>query len=138
MAMMPKRIKFRKAQKGRVRGVATRGNKVSFGDFGLMSMERGRITAQQIEAGRVCAMRFLGNMGKLYIRIFPHRPVTKLPQETHMGGGKGDPAFYVAAVKPGTVLYELGAVPEDMAKQCFNLIAHKLTVRTKFVTRRQV
>jgi large subunit ribosomal protein L16 len=135
MAMMPKRLKYRKCQKGRVRGVATRGNRVVYGDFGLMSMERGRITAQQIEAGRVTAMRFLGTLGKLTIRIFPHKPVTKLPQETHMGGGKGDPAFYVAVVKPGTVMYELGGVTEDLAKQCLNMIAHKLCVKSKFVRR---
>lgn len=138
MAMMPKRIKFRKAHRGRVRGVATRGNRVVMGDYGLMSLEPGRISAQQIEAGRITAARFLGNLGRLYIRIFPHRPVTKKPQETHMGGGKGDPAFYVAAVKPGTIIYELGGVTEELAKQCFNLIAHKVCVKTKFIARQGV
>jgi large subunit ribosomal protein L16 len=135
MAMMPKRVKWRKWHRGRVRGIATRGNRVVLGDYGLMSLEPGRVTAQQIEAGRITAARFLGNLGRLFIRIFPHRPVTKKPQETHMGGGKGDPAFYVAAVKPGTVIYELGGVTEELAKECFALIAHKMCVKTKFVVR---
>ena len=136
MAMMPKRVKYRKWHRLRVqRGIATRGNRVVFGDYGLMAIEAGRISAQQIEAGRITAARFLGNLGRLFIRMFPHMPVTKKPQETHMGGGKGDPAFYVACVKPGTVMYELGGLTEDLAKQCFNLIAHKMCVKSKFVIR---
>lgn len=138
MAMIPKRVKYRKAQKGRVRGVATRANNVCFGEYGLMSMERGRISAQTIEAGRITAMRFLGNTGKFIIRMFPHRPVTQKPQESHMGGGKGDPARWVAVVKPGTLMYEIGGVPEELARRCLSLIAYKMPVRTKFVRRKAV
>lgn len=138
MAMMPKRVKYRKAHKLHIRGVATRGNRIVFGDYGLMALEMGRISAQQIEAARLTATRFLQNVGKLYIRIFPHIPVTKKPQESHMGGGKGDPSHYVARVKAGTILFELGAIPEELARQCFNLIAHKMCVKTKFVSRHGV
>ena len=135
MAMMPKRVKYRKSHRPRIQGVATRGNRVVHGDYGLMSLENSRLSAQQIEAGRITAARFLGNLGRLTIRVFPHLPVTKKPQETHMGGGKGDPAYYVAVVKPGTIVYELGGVTEELAKECFNLIAHKMCIACKFVVR---
>jgi len=136
MALMPKRVKFRKAQRGKLRGKATRCNYVAFGEFGLQSLENGWISAQQIEAGRVTASQYLGQEGKTYIRIFPHKPVTAIPLESRMGKGKGEPEYWVACVKEGTILYELGGVPEDVAKQVFNRIAHKMPVRCRFVRRR--
>ena len=135
MPLMPKRVTHRKAHKGKIKGVATRTNKLNFGDFGLMSLDLGVITAQQIDACRLSAQRFIGNEGKLIVRIFPHRPYTRKPQESHMGSGKGDPAFYGTIVRPGTIMYELSAVTEDFAKDCLARLAHKVSVRTKFVTR---
>jgi large subunit ribosomal protein L16 len=135
MALMPRRVKYRKYHLRKLKGIATRGNRVSFGDYGLMSLEHGFLSAQQIEAGRISAQRFLSNVGKVYVRVFPHKPVTKKPQETGMGGGKGDPAYYAAVIRPGTIIYEIGGVPEDMARRCFNLLSHKLSVKTKMVLR---
>jgi large subunit ribosomal protein L16 len=135
-ANMPKRVKFRKAQKGRIRGNATRGNAVAFGDFGLQSVEAGRVTSRHIEAGRVAATHFLQREGRVYIRIFPHKPVSKKPLETRMGKGKGEVDIWTAEVKPGTVMYEVGGVSEEVAKVAFLRIAHKLPVRTRFVARR--
>ncbi len=135
MALMPKRIKFRKSHRGRIKGNATRGTRLAFGDYGLMALEDGRISSQQIEACRLAAQRFIGTEGRLYIRIFPHRSYTKKPQETHMGGGKGDPAYYAAIVKPGTIIYELAGVTEDFAKECLLRLAHKVSVRSKFIRR---
>jgi large subunit ribosomal protein L16 len=134
--LMPKRIKHRKSQRGRLRGKATRGNTVAFGEFGLQSLEPGWITARQIEAGRVAATHFLAREGKLYLRIFPDKPISSKPLETRMGKGKGEPSDWVAVVKPGTVVYELGGVPEDVAKQALNRSARKLPMRTRFVARR--
>ena len=136
MPLMPKRVKYRKSQRGRVRGKACRGNFVAFGDFGLQALEPGWVTARQIEAGRVAATHFLAREGKLFMRIFPHKPVTGKPLETRMGKGKGEPSHWVAVVKPGTILYELGGVPEDVAKQALNRTARKMSVRTRFVRRR--
>ena len=136
MPLMPKRVKYRKSQRGRVRGKACRGNFVAFGDFGLQALEAGWVTARQIEAGRVAATHFLAREGKLFMRIFPHKPVTGKPLETRMGKGKGEPSHWVAVVKPGTILYELGGVPEDVAKQALNRTARKMSVRTRFVRRR--
>jgi large subunit ribosomal protein L16 len=119
-----------------MRGNATRGNAVAFGEFGLQSLEPGWITARQIEAGRVAATHFLAREGKLFLRIFPHKPITSKPLETRMGKGKGEPAEWVAVVKPGHVLFELGGVSEDVAKQAFNRTARKMPVRTRFVRRR--
>ncbi len=136
MALMPKRVKHRKFQRGKVRGKATRGNYVAFGEFGLQALQCGRITAEQIEAGRLAVMHFLRREGKLIVRIFPHRSVTATPAETRMGKGKGEPAHWVAAVKPGTILYELGGVPEDLAIAAFARVAHKLPIRTRFAYRR--
>ena len=136
MPNMPKRVKFRKSQKGRVRGNATRGNTVSFGEYGLQSLEPGRVTARHIEAGRVAASHFLAREGRVYIRVFPHKPVSKKPLETRMGKGKGEPEFWTALVKPGTVLYEIGGVGEDLAKLALLRVAHKMPVKTRFVTRR--
>ena len=136
MALMPKRVKYRKSQRGKLKGNATQGNTVTFGDYGLQSLEPGWISARQIEAGRVGAMHYLRHEGKIYIRIFPHKVITSTPQETRMGKGKGEPAFYAAAVKPGTILYEIGGVDIDAAKQALNRIAHKLPIKVKFVERR--
>jgi large subunit ribosomal protein L16 len=134
--LMPKRIKHRKSQRGRLRGNATRGNTVAFGEFGLQSLECGWVTARQIEAGRVAATHFLAREGKLYLRIFPDKPISAKPLETRMGKGKGEPSHWVAVVKPGTVIYELGGVPEDVARQALNRSARKLPMRSRFLARR--
>lgn len=136
MPLMPKRVKHRKMQRGKVRGKATRGNEVSFGEYGLQALERGLITAQQIEAGRVAAGHYLRDEGKLIIRIFPHKSMTTTPAETRMGTGKGEPAFWVAAVKPGTILYELSGVPQQMAQEALARIAAKMPIGTKMASRR--
>lgn len=136
MALMPKRMKYRKSQRGRVRGVAHRGNTVAFGEYGLQSLETGWLTARQIEAGRMCATHFLHRQGRVYIRVFPHKPVSGKPLETRMGKGKGEPAFWTAIVKAGTVLYEVGGIGEEAAKQALLRVAHKMPVRTRFVHRR--
>ena len=126
MARMPKRVKHRKIQRGRIRGNATRGQEVSFGDYGLQTLEGGWISAATIEAGRIAAQQYLRQEGKLYIRIFPHKSITSIPLETRMGKGKGEPEYWAAVVKPGTVMYEVGGVPEETAKLCFNRLAHKM------------
>ncbi|MEO6808983.1 MAG: 50S ribosomal protein L16 [Isosphaeraceae bacterium] len=136
MAMMPKRVKYRKTQKGRIRGNATRGNFVAFGEFGLQSLEPGRISAQTIEAGRIVGSQSVKGGGKLYIRIFPQKSITSIPAETRMGKGKGEVEFWAAIVKPGTILYELAGISEDLARAAFARIAYKLPVTTRFVTRR--
>ena len=136
MAMMPKRTKFRKQQRGRLRGRATRGNTVSFGDFGLQSLDYGWITARQIEAGRIAANRATAGQAKIWIRVFPHKPISAKPAETRMGKGKGDVDFWAAVVKPGTILYELDGVSEEVAKRAFNRVAHKLPVKVRLVRRR--
>ena len=136
MPMMPKRVKFRKSQKGRVKGNATRGNFVAFGDYGLQSLEPGRISAETIEAGRVVASQAVKGGGKLYIRIFPHKSVTSIPAETRMGKGKGEVEYWAAVVKPGTVLFELTGVSEDQARAALARVAHKMPVACRFVTRR--
>ena len=136
MPLMPKRVKFRKSQKGRVRGNATRGNYVAFGDFGIQALEPGRISAATIEAGRIVASQSVKGGGKLYIRIFPHKSITSIPAETRMGKGKGEVEFWAAIVKPGTVLYELAGVSEEQARASLARVAHKLPVRCRFVERR--
>src|SRR6476660_4152 len=128
MPMMPKRVKYRKSQKGRVRGNATRGNFVAFGDYGLQALEPGRISAATIEAGRVVASQSVKGGGKLSIRIFPHKSITSVPAETRMGKGKGEVEYWAAIVKPGTVLYEVGGVSEEVARATFARLAHKLPV----------
>jgi len=133
--LMPKRVKFRKAQRGRMRGKATRGNTVAFGDYGLKAVEPGWITQRQIEASRVALTRMMKREGKVWIRIFPDKPVTKKPAETRMGSGKGAPEFWVAVVKPGRVLFELGGVTKNVAAEAFRLAMHKLPIRTRFVSR---
>lgn len=136
MAMMPKRMKYRKSQRGRIRGKAHRGNTVAYGDYGLQSLGQGWLTARQIEAGRMAATHFLHRQGRVYIRVFPHKPISGKPLETRMGKGKGEPEYYAAVVKEGTILYELGGVPEDAARQALARVAHKMPFRCKFVTRR--
>jgi large subunit ribosomal protein L16 len=136
--LMPKRVKFRKVQKGRIRGQATRGNRVSFGDYGLQALGRGLVTAQQIEAARVAASRYLGTDGKYWIRIFPQKSVTSKPAETRMGKGKGEIEFWAAVVKPGTVLFEVGGVPEQVAREVFRRQAGKFAVRVRMLKRRAV
>jgi large subunit ribosomal protein L16 len=133
--LMPKRVKYRKAQRGRMRGKATRGATIAFGDFGLKAMEPGWITQRQIEASRVALTRMMKREGKVWIRIFPDKPVTKKPAETRMGSGKGNPEFWVVVIKPGRVMFEIGGVRKEMAKEALTLAAHKLPIKTKFVTR---
>lgn len=136
MPRMPKRVKFRKQQRGRLKGNATRGNYVAFGEFGLQSLDAHWVTARQVEAGRIAAQHFLRRQGKVVIRIFPDKPVSKKPLETRMGKGKADTDFWAARVKPGTMLYEISGVSKDMAKQALARIAHKMPVRCRFVGRR--
>jgi len=136
MPRMPKRVKFRKQMRGKMKGNATRGNYVAYGEYGLQSLETHWVSARQIEAGRIAAQHFLRRQGKIVIRIFPDKPISKKPLETRMGKGKADTDFWAARVKPGTVLYELSGVPEDMAKQAMARIAHKMPVRCRFVGRR--
>ncbi len=136
MALMPKRVKHRKSQRGRIKGNASRGNRVVFGDFGLQSMQAGWVKAQTIEAGRIAAQQYIRGEGRLYVRMFPHRSITSTPLETRMGKGKGEPEAWVATVKPGTVMYELGGVTEEQAKVCFARLAHKMPVRVRLVRRR--
>jgi large subunit ribosomal protein L16 len=135
-ANMPKRVKWRKCQKGRIRGNANRGNTVSFGDFGLQSLDPGRVTSRHIEAGRVAATHFLHREGRVYVRIFPHKPISSKPLETRMGKGKGETSIWTALVKPGTVMFEIGGVEEEVAKEALLRVAHKMPVRTRFVSRR--
>ena len=135
MALMPKRIKHRKQQRGRIRGNATRGNTVAFGEFGLQSLEPGWVTARQIEAGRVAATHFLHREGKVYIRIFPDKPVSAKPLETRMGKGKGETKDWVAVVKPGTVLFEIAGVEEVTAKDALRRVAMKMPVRCRMLHR---
>ena len=136
MPMMPKRTKFRKQQRGKLRGNATRGNYVAFGDYGLQSLAAHWITARQIEAGRIAAQHFLRRQGKIYIRIFPDKPISKKPLETRMGKGKAETDYWAARVKTGTVLYEIAGVPEELAKEAMARIAQKMPVRCRFVGRR--
>jgi len=137
MALMPKRVKFRKSQRGRMKGQAQRGNFVAFGDFGLQALAQVWLTAQQIEAGRVAATHYLRREGKLWIRVFPDKPISGKPLETRMGKGKGEPDHWVACVRPGRILFELGGVPADVAKQAFRRVANKMPIRTRLVVRRR-
>jgi large subunit ribosomal protein L16 len=136
MSLMPKRVMYRKSQRGRIRGCATRGNYVAFGDYGIMALDQAWVNARQIEAARIVMSRSLGTEGRYWIRIFPHKAVTARPAETRMGKGKGEIAFWTAVVKPGTVLFEIGGVPEHMARDIFRRQAAKLPCRVKLVKRR--
>ena len=135
MPVMPKRTKYRKMQKGRNRGRATRGTVVNEGQYGLQALEAGLITANQIEAARVALTRYIKRGGKVWIKLFPNKPITKKPAETRMGKGKGAPEYWVALVKPGRVMFELAGVPEATAREAMRLAANKLPVKTKFVVR---
>jgi large subunit ribosomal protein L16 len=132
---MPKKVKYRKQQRGKIKGVARRGNTVSFGDFALQALEPGWLTARQIEAARIAMTRHVKRGGKIWIRIFPNKPITKKPLETRMGKGKGNPEEWVAVIKPARILYEMEGVPEDIAREAMRLAAHKLPLKTRFVTR---
>ncbi|MEC7785715.1 MAG: 50S ribosomal protein L16 [Nitrospinota bacterium] len=133
--LMPKRVKYRKRHKGKMRGTAYRGGAVSFGSFGLQAVECGRITNRQIEAARIAMTRYVKRGGKIWLRVFPDKPVSKKPLETRMGKGKGNPEFWVAVIRPGRMLYEMDGVPESIAKEAFRLAGHKLSVATRFVTK---
>jgi large subunit ribosomal protein L16 len=135
MSLMPKRTKFRKVHRGRLKGVATRGNRVAFGDFGLQSLDYAWLSGRQIEAGRIAASRATDGQARVWIRIFPHKPISSKPAETRMGKGKGEVEFWAAEVKPGTVLYELGGLTEEKAKVAFNRVAHKMPIKVKMIRR---
>jgi len=133
--LMPKKVKFRKQQRGRMRGKAERGSTLSYGEFGLQALEPCWLTARQIEAGRITISRHMKRRGKLWIRTFPWKSVTKKPTEVRMGKGKGDPEFWVDVVRPGKVLYEVEGIEEDMAREAMRLAAHKLPIKTRFISR---
>jgi large subunit ribosomal protein L16 len=136
MAMMPKRVKYRKSQRGVMKGNASRTNYVAFGEYGLQSLETCWVTAKNIEAGRVAATHYLHREGKVYLRIFPHKPVSAKPLETRMGKGKGEPAFWVARVRPGVIMFEISGVDEEVAKRALLRVAHKMPVKCRLVKRR--
>jgi large subunit ribosomal protein L16 len=135
--LLPKRTKFRKIRKGRIRGVATSGNYIAYGDFALQAQGHERITSRQIEAARQAMTRYIKRGGKIWIRIVPHIAVTRKPQDVKMGSGKGSPEFFVAKVRPGTIMFEMQGVPEEVAREAMRLAAHKLPVKTKFLTREE-
>ncbi|MCL5113026.1 MAG: 50S ribosomal protein L16 [Patescibacteria group bacterium] len=136
--LMPKRTKFRKVRKGRIRGQASSGNHIAYGDFALQSQGHERITSRQIEAARQAMTRYIKRGGKIWIRIFPHTPVTKKPLDVKMGSGKGNPEYFAAKVKPGTILFEMQGVQLDQAKEAMRLASHKLPVKTRFISRHEV
>jgi len=136
MANMPKRVKFRKSQRGKMKGNATRGNTVAFGEYGLQTLVASWISAKQIEAGRVAASHFLRREGRLFIRIFPHKPISSKPLEVRMGSGKGEPEFWAAVVKPGTVMFEVAGVDEPTARRCMARLAFKMPIACRFVSRK--
>jgi large subunit ribosomal protein L16 len=136
MSLMPKRVKYRKSQRGRIRGNATSGNYIAFGDYGIQAMEPGWLTAQQLEACRVVLSRSLGNEGRYWCRVFPHKSVTAIAAETRMGKGKGEIEYWAVVIKPGTVLFEVAGIPETAAREAFRLQSGKLPFRMKFLTRR--
>ncbi|MCM8900380.1 50S ribosomal protein L16 [Caldicoprobacter algeriensis] len=136
--LMPKRVKYRKQQRGRMKGKATKGNTVTYGEYGLQALEPGWITSNQIEAARIALTRYIRRGGKVWIKIFPHKPVTKKPAETRMGSGKGSPEYWVAVVKPGRVMFEIAGIPEDVAREALRLASHKLPIKCKFVKREEL
>ncbi|MDZ4774981.1 MAG: 50S ribosomal protein L16 [Planctomycetota bacterium] len=135
MSLMPKRTKFRKVHRGKLKGEATRGNRVAFGDYGLQSMDFCWLSGRQIEAGRVAASRATDGSARVWIRVFPHKPVSSKPAEVRMGSGKGEVEFWAAEIKPGTVLYEIGGVTEEKAKMAFKRVAHKMPIKVKMIRR---
>jgi len=136
MPLMPKRVKYRKSQRGVVRGNATRGNYVAYGDYGLQSLDSGRLSAECIESARITMTRFVSGEGRYYLRVFPHKSVTAIPAETRMGKGKGEPEYWAAIVRPGTIMFEISGIPEQAAKECLARVAYKLPFQCRFVTRR--
>jgi len=133
--LMPSKVKFRKSQRGRMRGKASRGADLTFGEFGLQALEPCWLTARQIEAGRITITRFMKRRGKLWVRVFPWKPVTKKPTEVRMGKGKGDPEFWVEVIRPGRIIFEVEGIPDDVAKEAMNLAARKLPIKTRFISR---
>ena len=136
--LLPKRVKYRRVQRGRLKGVAHRGNKVNYGDFGLQALEPAWITSRQIEAARIAMTRYIKRGGKVWIKIFPDKPITEKPAETRMGSGKGSPEYWVAVVKPGRVMFEIGGVSEELAREAMRLAANKLPIKCKFVTKQEM
>ncbi len=136
--LIPKRVKFRRQHRGRMKGKATKGNFVAYGEYGMQATECGWITSRQIEAARIAMTRYMKRGGKVWIKIFPHKPVTEKPAETRMGSGKGAPEYWVAVVKPGRVMFEVSGVPEDVAKEAIRLAQHKLPISSKFVKREEM
>ena len=135
--LMPKRTKYRRVQRGRMKGVASRGNKIAYGEFGIQALEPGWITGNQIEAARVAMTRYCKRFGKVWIKIFPDKPITQKPAETRMGSGKGSPEYWVAVVKPGRVMFELGGVSEETAREALRLAGNKLPIKCKFVSKEE-
>ena len=133
--LLPKRVKYRRVQRGRMKGKALRGNTVTYGDYGLQATEPAWVTSNQIEAARIAMTRYIKRGGQVWIKIFPDKPVTQKPAETRMGSGKGSPEYWVAVVKPGRVMFEIGGVPEDLAKEAMRLAAHKLPIKCKFIAK---
>ena len=136
--LLPKRVKYRRQQRGRLTGTATRGNTVSYGEFGLAAVEPGWIKSNQIEAARIAMTRYIKRGGKVWIKIFPHKPVTEKPAETRMGSGKGSPEYWVAVVKPGRVMFEIAGVDRELAQEAMRLAANKLPIKCKFVTKEEM
>lgn len=136
--LLPKRVKYRRVHRGRMTGTATRGNKVTYGDFGLVALEPAWITSNQIEAARIAMTRFVKRGGQVWIKIFPDKPITEKPAETRMGSGKGSPEYWVAVVKPGRVMFEMGGIPEDVAREAMRLAMHKLPIKCKFVKKEEM
>jgi large subunit ribosomal protein L16 len=135
--LMPKRVKHRRVFRGRMRGKATRGNTVTYGEFGLVALEPAWVTSNQIEAARIAMTRYIKRGGQVWIKIFPHKPVTEKPAETRMGSGKGSPEYWVAVVKPGRIMFELGGIPEETAREALRLAGHKLPLKCRFVTKEE-
>ncbi len=135
--LLPKRVKYRRQHRGRMKGAAHKGNQVTYGEYGLQALECGWITSRQIEAARIAMTRYIKRGGQVWIKIFPHKPVTEKPAETRMGSGKGSPEYWVAVVKPGRVMFEIAGVPEDLAKEAIRLAQHKLPIKTRFVKREE-
>ena len=133
--LLPKRVKYRRVQRGRLKGKAMRGNKVTYGDFGLQALEPAWVTSNQIEAARIAMTRYIKRGGQVWLRIFPDKPITEKPAETRMGSGKGSPEYWVAVVKPGRVMFEIGGVSEELAREAMRLAAHKLPVKCKFIAK---
>ena len=136
--LLPKRVKRRKVQRGRLKGAAHKGNKVTYGDFGLVALEPSWITSRQIEAARIAMTRYIKRGGQVWIKIFPDKPITEKPAETRMGSGKGSPEYWVAVVKPGRVMFEIGGVSEELAREAMRLAANKLPIKCKFVTKQEM